>query len=341
MPRREFQADFETALHRVVRTSTETRPDAIQRSLVAYAPGPEEIQNAQTGLLVRSWKVQVDNEEGEVYIARGGPEGFEEAALLFTYTGAAITQVSLAFDQNGNPYVAAARGGNVWLRYFDTVAAANVFTDFGTGRDPRLILDDPQFPQDSDVILFYVASGGIRYRLQRDRYLTEYDGYAGMEPTDHLEGVFRDRSRRIHLVRSHRDLVAGTWELSRLTSSMYPVPAVDSGEISHDTIGMELRQTVLLDEFADEALLGHSTVSMEVTLANLDYAIPQEGLDIAFALTEVEIQESIIALDGEDLFFDLAHTTVSLDNETVVILIELELFAELSHTTVSLNLDVP
>lgn len=338
MPRREFQADFETPLHSVVRASTGTRPDAIQRSLVAYAPGPEEVQLAETGLLVRSWKVTVDNEAGSIFLARGGVEEFEAPVLLQSFSGAPITQVSLAFDQNGNPYVAAARGGNVWLRYFDTVAAANVFTDFGPGRDPRLLLDDPEFAQDSDVILFYVAAGGIRYRLQRDRFLEEYDAFAGMEANDHLEGAFRDRGRRIHLVRSHRDEAAGTWTLSRLTSTMYPVPAVDSGTMLHDTLDMDLVVVVILDEFEDDATVSHSTISMAVELANVDYSIDHESMEMTFSVPAVDIMESIIALEGE-LFAEIAHTTISMAVDEVLIQISLPLEMDMSHTTISLTLD--
>jgi len=340
VPRREFQADFETPTHSVVRTSTETRPDAIQRSLVAYAPGPEAVQQAETGLLVRSWKVTVDNEAGSIFLARGGVAEFEEPVLLQSFSGAAITQVSLAFDQNGNPYVAAARGGNVWLRYFDTVAAANVFTNFGTGRDPRLLLDDPQFAEDSDVILFYVASAGIRYRLQRDRFLVEYDAFAGMEANDHLEGAFRDRGRRIHLIRSHRDEVAGTWSLSRLTSTMYPVPAVDSGIALHDTLSMALVTVVILSEDEDEAILSHTTLSMAVELADVTHEIEEESLEMAFSVPAVDIEASIIALEG-DLFLSLDHTTVSMAVDQILIVISLPLELDLSHTTLSLNLDVP
>ncbi|MGL5469397.1 MAG: hypothetical protein ACRDCT_14595, partial [Shewanella sp.] len=65
---------------------------------------------------------------------------------------------------------------NLKLYWFDPVLVENTITEFGDGNYPYATFDirwDTSNPR-SDVILFYMRSGAIFYRMQRDRYSIEY-----------------------------------------------------------------------------------------------------------------------------------------------------------------------
>jgi hypothetical protein len=61
------------------------------------------------------------------------------------------------------------------LYWYDTLAAAQVTTIFAGATSPFLSLDDkrPEEGANSDVLFFYVRSGVLYYREQRERYQTE------------------------------------------------------------------------------------------------------------------------------------------------------------------------
>lgn len=89
-----------------------------------------------------------------------------------------IREVSLAFDQNANPYFAfVSESGVPYLRWYDLVEGSMVTTQLDSDViTPRITLDDArQFNVgNSDVILAYIREGVIRYRRQRDRFGVEY-----------------------------------------------------------------------------------------------------------------------------------------------------------------------
>lgn len=89
-----------------------------------------------------------------------------------------ITEFSFSFDQNMHETITYIKGDRCYLNWYDTAAASQVTTDFGTNKiSPRLSLDDKRYALFtwSDVLFFYLnpATTGIYYRQQRDRYATE------------------------------------------------------------------------------------------------------------------------------------------------------------------------
>ena len=72
--------------------------------------------------------------------------------------------------------------GRIYLRWYDSQAAQYVTTDFGLGKNPRLTLDDKRQTQigNSDVIFAYIRDGSVYYRMQRDRFQTEYQIASGL-----------------------------------------------------------------------------------------------------------------------------------------------------------------
>ncbi len=157
-------------------TSLVRRPDAIAFDyLTAFTSGPVALSDTSEGLVDWVWKARAT--ENAVYLARANEAGtgWETETLLFGYSGLPILELDLAFEQTGRPVIVAQRATRVWIRYFNSLLAADVFEDFGDGRTPRAVLDNPFDVIESDVLVFYVDPvDGLVYRQQRDRYVTKY-----------------------------------------------------------------------------------------------------------------------------------------------------------------------
>jgi len=101
-------------------------------------------------------------------------EGSSSVVLL---TGIVATDIALAFDQNMRPTVAWKDGaGELQLRYYDSLSASFTILSLGSGRSPRLSLDDKRAMSNnsSDIIFAYIRDNTASYRQQRDRFQTEY-----------------------------------------------------------------------------------------------------------------------------------------------------------------------
>lgn len=136
--------------------------------LVDYELGGVALNDPSQGLMFQLWRARYVT--GMVYL---GPDGGTEQEL---FTRPNVTELALAFDQNMNPSVAFVQAGSAWLRWFDTVAGDNVFTEIPGAVNPRLTLDDKRSLEviNSDIILAYLRGGSLYYRQQRDRYEIEY-----------------------------------------------------------------------------------------------------------------------------------------------------------------------
>lgn len=95
--------------------------------------------------------------------------------ILFTRSG--LTEISLAWDQNMNPFVAFVENGNAKFWWYDSDIPATVFSNLPAGSlTPRCCLDDKRQSQTlaSDIILCYVHAGALKMRIERERYITEH-----------------------------------------------------------------------------------------------------------------------------------------------------------------------
>jgi len=139
--------------------------------LVDYEYGGTDLQVPGDGLLVKIWRLRYDSNSGDMVIsAEGSP-----TTVLFNRPD--ITEVSLAFDQNMNPFVAFVQAGQAKFWWYDPLLPGMTFNEslLGSAITPRCSLDDKRSTQfaNSDIILSYVRAGNLYYRQQRDRYLTE------------------------------------------------------------------------------------------------------------------------------------------------------------------------
>jgi len=224
---REFLADFDTPTHALgAGGSLVKRPDAVSPDyLVSYSLGPIALGDANSGPVNRVWKARADNTTNTVYVARANDANtaWESEVALFTYAGVA-SEIDLAFEQLARAVVCLEISGHLWLYWFDPLIPAFTLTDFGVGRNPRCLLDNPPDTTDSDVLVFYISdvADGLVYRQQRDRYGTEYSTPITGVTDKYLEEVFRSTDFRVVAVISTHNVVAGQYSLSRLESTLYP-----------------------------------------------------------------------------------------------------------------------
>jgi hypothetical protein len=130
--------------------------------------GGVALNDPSQGLRVREWTLYLEGENVTV--------SAEDVTPVVLFTGANITELSLAFDQNMNPVVAYVQAEQAKLYWFDPTIPGYTATVIDEAITPRVALDDKRelFEPSSDVILGYIKNGNLYFRAQRDRYLIEY-----------------------------------------------------------------------------------------------------------------------------------------------------------------------
>jgi hypothetical protein len=312
--RREYQSEFDDGT--VEDTSFDRRPDAISRSyLQALAPGPRSLSDAAEGLLVKGWYCRADNAEGKVFICPAKDDirlGWGNEAELFTYAGDDIDEISFAFDQNGAPVVVAERDGNIWIRYYDPGVSGYVFEDFGVGRNPRMLLDDPQNVTDSDLLIFYIRDGELRVREQGDLYVSEESPGDSLSATQYVEGALRDHQNRVHVIISTRDVLAGTYVLTRISSQLYPFyEGPESLDIRNKAIAGEVKVVLIIYETEVESLdVGHSAVAGTIEIISRPEDAPAY-FDLALSVDSVEVIIFVIPYEPDAESLDIANSSIA------------------------------
>lgn len=151
-------------------------PDSQRLTFVEdFEAGGVAVQDTSQGLSAYRWRCFIG--QTGIHIQRDG------LADQVWVTVSGVLEVALAFDQNMRPAVAwRLDNGRIYLNWYDTQIAQYVTTDFGLAKNPRLTLDDKRATQiaSSDVIFAYMRDGSIYYRMQRDRYQTEYQIASGL-----------------------------------------------------------------------------------------------------------------------------------------------------------------
>lgn len=341
MGRKEFQSQFSDG--NVRGASWERRPDAVSPDyLTALAPGPRELQDPTYGLLARAWYCRVDNDAKVVYIAKAKDNvslGWEPETPVFSFSGDPIDEISMAFDQNGAPVFVAQRGQRLWIRYFKPSAQGYVFEDFGDGRSARCILDDPSTIYDSDIVVFYIRGGRLKYRVQRDLYAVEYDSGVGAGANDYIEKIVRGRGKRVHIIIARRNTNDGTYQLDRLSSGLYPllVPeeSVSYGatvqgiqvdrliieysspeeSVDYGASVLYLTLKVVLFDFNPTTPVGHTAIINQVTLVPLViiYQANVESVDYSAITTDLALTVIMIVYESQAESVDYSADVLSLE----------------------------
>lgn len=227
---REYQAQFEISPF-LVNSSTTLRPDAVSFDYkTAFTLGPTTIGGGAGGLLFEKvWKVRAD--ESNVWYSVESGSNWSTEELLFTYSGSPIIEIDAAFEQLGRLNIVAQRNTGtsgtpeIWLYWFDPLEGNFVFQNFGSGRTPRISLDDWQTISDSDILVFYIndSADKVQYRVQRDRYNTVYNTPITNTQNIYLEKTAFSTDYRYRLTYSERNTSTGKYELKQLATRRYPV----------------------------------------------------------------------------------------------------------------------
>lgn len=139
--------------------------------LFDYTDGPIALQDNTSGMQYQQWRAYLEDEV--VYVEADNLAPFE---LLNTLSGA-ITDISIAFNQNSDLNYAWVQDGVARLHYFDTITSTMQTMVLPVGiRTPKVTLDDKRAGQFdiNDVVLSYVgADDGLYFRLQRERFTVE------------------------------------------------------------------------------------------------------------------------------------------------------------------------
>lgn len=133
-----------------------------------YDYGGVAVNDASQGVLVQPWRAYLSG--STIYYV---PEAGGTPTSVLTDTD--ITELSFAFTQGMKITVAYVAAGTTKLYWYNPATLNFTTTTFAGVASPFLTLDDkrPQALTTADVLFFYVRSGVLYYRQQRDSYATE------------------------------------------------------------------------------------------------------------------------------------------------------------------------
>lgn len=162
-------------------------PDERNRDLDQdYEAGPIALNDTSQGLSYQPWELTWDFATGDFTVT---PETTGSPVIGVT-NAPAVTQCSLAFDQNGHVTIAYTSNNQAYLYWYDTDAAGWVTTPLAFGTiTPTLTLDDKRTTQTnaSDILLWYTleqedGTYNLYKREQRERFLTPQLMATGVPP---------------------------------------------------------------------------------------------------------------------------------------------------------------
>ena len=138
---------------------------------VDHEDGPIAEQDVSKGLVYQKWTAWVGG-DGNIWVGAG-----EVAPRVLISALGTITDVSIAFNQNGDLHCAYVEDGQAKLYWYDPTIPGFTTTNLPEGsRTPKITMDEKRIGQQlvSDIILCYIkADNGLYYRQQRERFQIE------------------------------------------------------------------------------------------------------------------------------------------------------------------------
>lgn len=155
--------------------------DITPTALEDWELGGIGLSNGSQGLQVQTWHLLVHGTGPTTSVWVDAPN--TPPTQLFALPN--ITWARLAFDQNMHPVVSYVAGGQAAFWWWDPTIPGQVFTNLPvTAISPCVTMDDKRMIQivsgNSDVVLCYINGNNLVFRLQRDRYGTEYVWYTNI-----------------------------------------------------------------------------------------------------------------------------------------------------------------
>ena len=147
-----------------------------------YERGPIAIEDTSEGLLYQTWTFSWDESTGDITAT---PETTGSPTVVHNIPACSL--ISCTFDQNGRVAIAYINGSS-YLWWYDSALGSRTTKDLGNDVfSVSLYLDDKRSTQntDNDMLLWYTKQNAGQWDLfmarQRDRFLTEYPMYTGLD----------------------------------------------------------------------------------------------------------------------------------------------------------------
>lgn len=143
----------------------------------SISPGPAALSNSQGKINSKYWLCYQLNGYLVISYETAGTWSTPQNIVAVTDP---VETIGLTFDQLGQVVIFYKLTGNTMLKlyWFDSAIPGFTITDIVDGSSPFACTDylNNTSNANSDVMIFYVnTSDQIKFRIQRDRYLIEYD----------------------------------------------------------------------------------------------------------------------------------------------------------------------
>lgn len=145
-------------------------------SVYSVSPGPTTLSNSQGKLNTKYWICY--QLSGNLVVSYEDAGDWSTPQTIVAVADP-VEDIGLTFDQLGQVVIIykLTTSNMLKLYWFDSVVPGFVTSDIVNGTSPRACTDylSNTSNPNSDAMVFYVDSTDtLRYRIQRDRYLTEY-----------------------------------------------------------------------------------------------------------------------------------------------------------------------
>lgn len=160
--------------------------------LIDYEKGGVGLSDPSQGLQVQDWRCFYQGGFIKISDSSGATTNILEIP--------GVVWVSFTFDQNMQPAITyVTDDGVARLYWFDVTIPGYDTLEFPGATFPRLCMDEKRGLATgiSDMILAYIYGDDIRYRRQRDRFLTEFVFKAGGMTGRRLERVGMHAGNRL------------------------------------------------------------------------------------------------------------------------------------------------
>ena len=236
-----------------------------------------------------------------------------------------VKEIDLAFTQNGDPTVCVQIDNDIWLYWFDPQINDFTFVKLGPGRNPRIVLDNPDIVPDSDVLLFYMSEDqdALVYRIQRERYENEHVTPVTGVINKFTEEAYKSSGNRLHVLYSERNPTTGRYSLRQLNSKLFPFILPPEGiNVGVSVVSIQNVVAVLLIQYELEVEgLEVSVDVVQVDLINIliEPNILPEGLDISVDVVSTESPVVLIQPDILEEGLDISVDVQSVESPVIMI----------------------
>lgn len=144
--------------------------------------GGPALYSGSGGLQYQTWTANIRGSGATTYIGLSAPNTPE----VNFFSSSNLTWVRLAFDQNMYPVLCYIDQNGPAIRWYDaTIPGYSIISLGSTVTNPCCTMDDKRDVATrlgtNDVIVAYIKSNNLYFRMQRDRYGTEYLLYSNAQ----------------------------------------------------------------------------------------------------------------------------------------------------------------